>query len=68
MVKTGLIIFLISLTVIAAQIAWLWRMDLGDENFFLVISVFAVAGFCLLGSAVMIVVGLVVNYTCPNIE
>lgn len=68
MLRTGFIIFLVSVIVITAQIAWLWRQDLGDENFFLVIAVFVVAGFCLIGSVVLVVVALIVNWACPNIE
>lgn len=68
MLKYGITVFLVSALVLVATVAWLWNRELGDENFFLVLSIFVITIVCLAGSAAVVAITLIVEWSCPDIE
>lgn len=68
MLKYGIAVFLVSVLVLASTVAWLWNRELGDENFFLVMSIFVITFVCLAGSIAVVATIIIVEWCCPDIE
>lgn len=67
MFKTGVLLILIGIAIIAVMVRIVWNMEMGEESFWIVI-LSAVAGIICAGSGVVCLVIGFVGLAAPNIE